>query len=219
MKFLGNLLFKQLKITLLISLLFTIYSFKAQSIIKAKNGEANLAHIQNGPNPTDFGTYDETYGPTKDVYEVTCTSTLAPQGKYTFAAGNLNDGKMNTAWAEGDKEYGIGTKINFTFLKKVDKDIADCYIINGYYLTEAIYKENSKVKKMKIYLNKKEIGILELNDYRGLQSFSLYQILPKGGSYNTNLLKKDDVVQFEILEVYPGTKYKDVCISEFVLIH
>jgi hypothetical protein len=202
------------KTLLTIAVLISTY-VNAQKVIKSKS-ETGIDLMKYEISPDNFGSYDGAIEPV-NTYEVWCSSTLPAQGSTTYDAKNLNDAKIETAWAEGDKEYGIGTKIDFKFLKDIDADFTNTMLINGYYKSKISFQDNSRVKKFKLYLNNKEIAIVELNDFRGMQTFSLYDVLPKGKHATSNKLQKDDVLQFEILEIYPGAKYKDVCISEFRL--
>ena len=202
------------KIFLTIAILISTY-VNAQKVIKAKS-ETGIDLMKYEISPDNFGSYDGAIEPI-NVYEVSCSSTLPAQGQVTYDAKNLNDARIETTWAEGDKEYGIGTKIDFKFLQDIDADFTNTTVINGYYKSKISFQDNSRVKKFKLYLNNKEIAVIELNDFRGMQTLSLFDVFPKGKHATSNKLKKDDVLQFEILEIYPGAKYKDVCISEFRL--
>jgi hypothetical protein len=83
-------------------------------------------------------------------------------------------------------------------------------ILNGYVRNEKLWRENSRVRKLKLYYNDTPIGILELEDSRTLQWFDV-GILGNGPSAKETAVW---TLKFEILEVYPGTRHKDTVISE-----
>jgi hypothetical protein len=90
--------------------------------------------------------------------------------------------------------------------------------------SEALYKNNSRVKRLAVYENDKLIAILNLKDIRGKQSFSFDPIgntrtekySPETKSWRNEIDTEagDWTLKFEILEVYKGDKYDDTVISE-----
>ena len=128
------------------------------------------------------------------------SSTLANQGKYNYNIRNINDWDPMTAWVEGKQDYGIG---EYFEIKAAGINV----IYNGYQASPKSWIENSRVKKFKVYKNNIELCYLELTDEMGRQSFEL----PDLKKYNP---EKESVYKFEIVEVYKGTKWQDVAISE-----
>ena len=201
-----------MKYNLLISAFVSIVTLTSsrlfcQSQIKSTNLYNNLNKCC-GPNEDEA--WVNYIAPNNDKYEIKCSSTLPNQGIVSYDAKNLDDAKITTAWAEGDSEYGIGTTIEFVIkesfgtILKGDVNTISGQIVNGYYKTDKNYLENSRVKSFNYYLNGKLISIVELNDFRGIQQFEI-----------KTPLKKGDVLKFEIKDVYKGTKFKDVLITEF----
>jgi hypothetical protein len=144
------------------------------------------------------------------AYEsIKASSTLAPQGKFTYPITNLSDDNPKTAWVEGAADYGIGEYIefsNYTFYG------SELYILNGYQSSQTSWENNSRVKKLKVSCNGKDICILELGDVMGTQTFTLSDaLLEKLNSDNVNEYK---TIRFTIMEVYPGIKWKDTAITE-----
>ena len=96
-----------------------------------------------------------------------------------------------------------------------DADISRIYIFNGYVKSNKSFIENSRVKKLKMYVCGKEYAILNLEDTSSQQIFKIlpirYEDLKQINTYNGEL-----VIRFEIMEVYPGTKYKDTAITEIL---
>lgn len=128
------------------------------------------------------------------------SSTLEDQKDHSYHVRLLTDENPMTAWVpKGD---GIGA----TF-EVLSGGITSVY--NGYQANPKLWEENSRVKKMKVYSNGKPLCYLVLEDKMGGQ----FVDLPGEkdfSDYNKQILK------FEILETYKGTKYRDVAISEIV---
>jgi hypothetical protein len=133
---------------------------------------------------------------------------------------NAHDLYFKTAWVEGVKGYGIGEYLVYYFNQTAPR-ITQIIIANGYVKSEKAYRENSRVKKMKMYIDDKPVAILNLKDCRQTQIFNFEPIgrsRNERGSLGENeeLLMKMPrwTLKFEILEVYKGEKYDDTAISE-----
>lgn len=142
-------------------------------------------------------------------WKLTATSALKSNGQITYEAGNMNDGLPETAWAEGAAGYGIGEKFIATMegdssMKNVP--FRAIRIANGYQKNDKTWKDNSRIKKLKVYHNKKAVFIINLQDKMGVQ-FAKWDDKPL-------LLNFNDVITFEIMEVYKGDKYDDTVVSD-----
>ena len=85
------------------------------------------------------------------------------------------------------------------------------YIVNGYAKNEEVFKANSRVKKLKLTLDGKEEYIIELEDTMNPQLIDIvYKQEPSFEVFNPI------EATFEILEVYPGDKYEDTCITSLI---
>lgn len=200
-----------IKITAVLAILtITAKNTFCQTKIKSENIYSDLSKVETGPD--EEREWESTIAP-NTTYEIKTSSVLQNQGTVSYEAKNLNDAKITSVWAEGDAEYGIGTTIEFTF--KEETNVLVSQIVNGYYKTEKSFTENSRVKSFKCYLNNNLFAIVGLNDFRGLQNFPLCDATLRLGCSKT--FKKGDVLKFEIIDVYKGTKYKDVLITEFRL--
>jgi hypothetical protein len=139
---------------------------------------------------------------TDPVGDVLASSTLIDKsGRYNYDASNLGDADFNTAWVEGEDGYGIGEFIEFD----VGGILLCLTIYNGHQKSIDLWKNNSRVKTFKVYRNNSPICFLELEDIMSGQSFSLEDV---GGS---------DRLRFEIVEIYKGDKWKDVCVSDILI--
>lgn len=133
------------------------------------------------------------------------SSTLASKNNY-YSIENLTDGDNSTAWVEGVYHNGLREYIEL----KVDSAFSDnfkrVYLLNGYTKSPSIWKENSRVKQFGIYQDNELKMIVDLKDTDEWQYFDLLDVIDK-----------NKPIQFWILAVYDGTKYKDTAISELVL--
>lgn len=143
--------------------------------------------------------------------EVSASSFLVAQGENEYYPENAHDLNYEYAWAEGVAGYGIGEYLLYTF-EGASPRITEIKVVNGAVLNEETYKNNARVKKLKISYNDEVIAILNLKDIRGTQSFKFDAI---GFADRTNLKNaKDWTLKFEILEVYKGLKFQNTVISE-----
>lgn len=142
------------------------------------------------------------------------SSSLKAQGNNNYDVSNIDDFRVNTAWVAGTKGYGIGETITYTFTKgDFDKakignriNFNGFLILNGYCKNKKVWMENSRVKRVRISHNKKPLYEAMVHDSMNLQEID----------FDNVYLKPWDTVTVTILEVYPGTKYKDTAISELI---
>lgn len=146
--------------------------------------------------------------------KVTASSFLKAQGENNYKPQNAHDLNFKNAWVEGTKGYGIGEYLLYTFSGSSPR-INEIIVVNGYVKSKTAWENNSRVKKLKVYLNNKPYAILNLKDSRSSQSFKVEPI-GNGNRDNLKMLETqpDWTLKFEILEVYKGLKYDDVVISE-----
>ncbi len=133
-----------------------------------------------------------------DIYCV--SSTLAPQGRYSYEVARMMDGRESTAWVEGKRGQGIGEWVVVEFDKPQQAMQID--ISNGLGKNKDIYLKNSRVKEIEVRFSNGETRRFVLADKAREQRLGL------GGSPETMW------VQIKILSVYPGWKYQDTAISE-----
>ena len=131
------------------------------------------------------------------------SSTLPGQGAKSYSVSHLNDQNPMTAWVEGKSDYGFGEYFEI----RAD-DINTIY--NGYQSSPTNWRNNSRVKKFKVYRNNVPLCYLILTDEMGSQRFDL----PINKDYDYD---NPSTFRFEIMEVYPGDKWSDVAISEMDL--
>ena len=145
---------------------------------------------------------------------VKASSSLSPQGKFNYQAKNAADFSYETAWIEGAKGPCLGEYIEYQFSPNSAR-VEEVKIANGYVKSEKAWKDNARVKKMKLYYNGKLYAILHLKNERSEQVF---KVGPFGFKYylidDDKKPNKPWTLRFEIFEVYPGNRHTDTAISE-----
>lgn len=139
-----------------------------------------------------------------DIKKIAATSYLDNNKRYQ--AANLHDFDSRTPWIENAAGQGIGETIDFDFQISGPLQMTNIKIYNGYCKSLKSWKENSRVKRMAIYINDVKFGYLNLQDSYFQQDF----YLGKHGLDQSGKL----IVKLEIVSVYPGDKYADTAISE-----
>ena len=142
-----------------------------------------------------------------EVLSVKASSCLKPTSKFNYEAENAHDFNHESVWVEGAKGQGIGEYLVYEFAGACPR-ITTVKILNGHVKSEKAWRENSRVKKLRMYYKNEPYAILELEDSRTEQDFEVGVLGPHDGNAPKWTLK------FEILEVYPGSKYQDTVISE-----
>lgn len=143
------------------------------------------------------------------------SSYLKKQGNTNYIAKNANDLSYKTAWVEGVPGYGIGEYLTYDFPPENPR-ITKIIVVNGYAKSEKAWNENSRAKQLKVYLDDKPIALLNLQDTRKEQIFTLKQPIGNGNraNYKALQLKPRWKLKFEITSVYKGHKFDDTAITE-----
>ena len=132
----------------------------------------------------------------------------------TYSAKNIHDLSYKTAWIEGVPGYGIGEYVTY-HIPPQNPRITEIIVVNGYVKSKKAWKENSRVKKLRMYIDDKPFRDLYLKDSREEQHFKFD---PLGYSDRENWEDLQSrpwwTIKFEILEVYEGDKYDDTAITE-----
>ena len=141
------------------------------------------------------------------VDTVIASSSLPPTGKFDYKGANAHDFDHTSVWAEGAPGQGIGEYLVYKFPGSCPR-ITTVKVLNGHVKNQKAWCENSRVKQLKVYYNDKPIAILDLKDSRTLQCFEVGTL----GYHDSSA--PEWTLKFEIVDVYPGTKYQDTVISE-----
>lgn len=144
--------------------------------------------------------------------EVKASSSLPPSKDITYGGENAHDNSYKTAWVEGVKGDGIGEYLTYTFDGNSPR-VTDIIVVNGYVKSKNAWKNNSRVKTLKMYIDGKPYALLELKDIIGTQRFH-FQPIGNAPSNELGTDVPDRTLKFEIVDVYKGEKYDDTAISE-----
>jgi len=201
--------------------------------------------VSDGDTPWDtFRAYEEVF---------TSSSTLPPSGVASYGAENLrNDryrdkggGVRATAWVEGVAGYGVGERVTMSVKTKAQIEGQDdeirfrsLLVVNGYAKDATTWKNNSRVKILRLFVGEIHWCDLHLDDIIKPQIFhfpdNLYIYPAKSGrkipeqgkfakpsDYEDEDWSKTPVYQtdltFEIIEVYRGERFDDTCITGIAL--
>jgi hypothetical protein len=141
------------------------------------------------------------------------SSTLRRRGKLRYDAGRVHDRDLKTAWVEGSRGDGVGQFIEYVIDVSDHKGddplkVTGLHFYNGYRKSRASWRDNSRVKRLKMYVNGKPYAVINLKDAYSYQAVELGTV---------ELKRKKTVLRFEIMEVYKGRKYSDTAIAEIEL--
>jgi hypothetical protein len=173
-------------------------TFAQLPVVQAKGGEGtNITWSDIKKQVESEGNYFFDSNCAQGLSPEHASSTLKGQASKAYGINNLSDNNPMTAWVEGVEGYGIGEWFEV-------KGITVNAIYNGYQSSPENWKNNSRVKRFKVYMDGHPICFLDLTDEMGVQRFEL--------PHHTNWEDKLNF-KFEIVEVYQGDKWADVCIS------
>lgn len=132
--------------------------------------------------------------------QVTASSTL-PKSKITsYLPSQIIDGDTATCWCEGVKGSGVGQSFTIKFGKSLK--ISSLHILPGYGKSVTAYLENNSVRKAKIAFS---------------DGTSFTADFTKDYGFDLPVDKVTASLKFTILEVVPGSKYNDTCVSELAV--
>ena len=144
---------------------------------------------------------------------ITASSTL-PSKSGEYKPGHAADGKAATAWCKGVEGKGTEEWLRFEFKKPVQVTVLS--FVPFYAKNAATLANNNRIKKMKIEMDGGVSGIVEFTDAKWCKDCQLQYPAPLVNFYRKNKTSfiKTTSVTFTILDVYPGSKYNDTCISD-----
>lgn len=136
-------------------------------------------------------------------FEASSIFTEVVQGqKVVYTPERAFDFNRETAWVEGVAGDGIGECI--TVQSEHEQPLAGIEILNGFAKSRQTYFNNNRVKKILIEFSDGPSITAELEDDSNME----LQVIEFGREIRTSSLK------LTVLEIYPGEKYEDTCISE-----
>ncbi|MBC6714033.1 hypothetical protein [Treponema sp. Marseille-Q3903] len=153
----------------------------------------------------------------KNIFASSCMSENTRKGRVTYSANNILEkiyyrpgqdydfiqyDSITPPWVEGKDDYGIGEYLDIEFKWLSD----ELQILNGFvdFTRMDLYEKNSRVKTVLIESESPKF----LEEYQ-LEDLVKYTVI--------NLPQKTDKIRMTIKDVYPGTKYRDTCLSSILV--
>lgn len=141
------------------------------------------------------------------------SSALPHRDKLRYDATRAHDRDLNTAWVEGSAGDGVGEFLEYAIDTSEHQGddplkVTGLGICNGYRKSKELWRDNSRVRRLKMYVNGKPYAIINLQDSYNCQSVEVGAV---------ELKPKKTILRFEIMEVYKGSKYSYTAITEIEL--
>lgn len=158
----------------------------------------------------------------KHIKSIRTSSSLGDN----YVAEKMTDGNLNTCWADGAGEDGAGQFIDIEFDSTMQ--VFAVLIVNGFARSEELFYKNNRVKQMdasgtcdpEAYISNRE----SFESYSDCDSawkpvnakipWASCTIACDMG--DASLCAKK--LRLTVKEIYPGSKYDDVCISEIYIL-
>lgn len=138
------------------------------------------------------------------------SSELAPESGITYEVKNLGDIDRSTAWVEGVPGYGEGEVVRSIFFNgplEGSVPFRGLTILNGYAKSDGAWESNGRVHLLEMRFNGEILYIIEILDSQQPQSVYWQEEIP---------VSNDDILELEIISVYPGIRYDDTALTELI---
>lgn len=134
------------------------------------------------------------------VKDVKASSTAPESMGVTFSASNSIDGKVGTAFCEGEAAAGLGEWVEYKFDSEITLSRIELY--NGNWYSRDFFERHNRLKVVQVKFSNNTTERWELVDKMEKQVLTLKAPV------------KTRSVRFVFKEVYPGTTFNDTYISE-----
>jgi hypothetical protein len=145
------------------------------------------------------------YGTQYGNFRLCVSSVLPPQGGNSYGPEHLS-GTPDGVWCEGVPGPGSGQTVTFHQSHTVATDplnvIGTIVLINGYAKTEQAFRDNARVKRARIETSGGYKREITLKDQRAVQRIKFSP-------------SRMQWIRLTILDVYPGARHQDTCITLF----
>jgi hypothetical protein len=138
-------------------------------------------------------------------YDVTASSTLAPQGKHHYGVENIKGhSEEGSPWCEAAKDDGIGESLTLDVKRPLP--LYGILIRPGYwdYNNDSVWKKNNRVGALEITLNDEQTFTETIPDETFQEPY-----LIRVRDYTKPVTK----IKMVIKGVHRGTQFRDTCIS------
>jgi len=165
------------------------------------------------------GLFRDNFIPEWYFTRIEVSSELPDQGEYQYDYGNLFDSNPATAWVEGSAGDGTG--------EWIEVELPEAYhlgfiaVLNGYQSSREAYEANGRAAEISCTLfftdGSTESRTVDLEDL----TWDELSIDPCRGYqriYDSGMPREVDRFRLEISDIYPGSIYSDMCISECIVL-
>ena len=135
---------------------------------------------------------------------VTASSVQVPDGGISYNPANLLDGRLETAWNSNGRKDGKGPGITLQFSFDTPVQLRSITVRNG-------YQKTTKQSGDLFTLNARVRGLTVVTD-AGTWPWQLTD--SKDPQTLTADFGRVSSVRFEVISIYPGSKYLDLALSE-----
>lgn len=133
-------------------------------------------------------------------YQVTASSTLPSSGGHSYDAAKVKNGGRGDVWSEGVDGPGVGEWLEIK--PEVAKPLDFIEMEPGYYKDDELFRANARPKKVRVDLNGGHSFTALVSDDRAISW------IPIRG-YDQPV----KTIRLTFLEVWPGEKFEDLCVS------
>ncbi len=168
------------------------------------NGTAVLTVNEDAPYGATVRSIDIAHGDITAFADASADEVLGDQSGFDYVPENAIDGKLDTCWAY----KGSDRQAALTLRADTAQEVRGIVITGGYAKSESVFEKNCRIKQLRVTLSDgtaMEFSLDEVEGYEGMR------VVPFAGIYLT------DSIEIVITDVYPGSKYDDVCVSEILV--
>ena len=132
-----------------------------------------------------------------------CASSVLPsQKQHQYGPQSFGDNDNTTAWVEGAKNTGSGQWMELRF--EYPQQVKTLYIVNGYAKDKQSFQNNGRIKQARI------------SSHDGLNYTVTLKDTDESQPINLPRWVHTDKIRLTIESTYPGKKYTDTAVSEFM---
>ncbi|MGI6173042.1 MAG: discoidin domain-containing protein [Christensenellales bacterium] len=167
-------------------------------------GTAVLTVNEDAPYGATVRSIDLVRGDITAFADASADEVLDDQYGFNYAPENAIDGQLDTCWAYtgSDKQPAL------TLRADAPQEVRGIVITGGYAKSESIFEKNCRIKQLRVTLSDGTVMEFVLDEVEGYEGM---RVVPFEAICLT------DSIEIVVTDVYPGSKYDDVCVSEILV--
>lgn len=180
-----------------------VWNFENLEPTLADDFEIEAAPPIRGYNDTESTRYFERgsqWSMSHTNYQIKASSFLPPEGEHSYEPEKVKNFWGQEAWSEGAKGSGVGEWLELT--PAVPKPLVAIELAPGMTKTEELFKANARPKKVLVELNGEKRFSVEISDLNEVHRIPIL-----------DYAKPVKKIRLTFEEVWPGTKFEDLCVS------